>query len=92
MAVSYTHLDVYKRQVLAKSVLTLSRDYFRLRKPLERRVYELARKHCGRQPDWHISIPVLAHKSGSASPLRVFRRMIRDMVAEDCLLYTSRCV
>ncbi|MCA9184408.1 MAG: replication initiator protein A [Pirellulaceae bacterium] len=28
-------------------MLTLHRDYFRLRKPLERRVYEIARKHCG---------------------------------------------
>jgi len=32
-----------------QEVLTLHRDYFRLRKPLERRMYELARKHCGRQ-------------------------------------------
>jgi plasmid replication initiation protein len=83
--VSVTLSDWLYRAVMAKSVLTLSRDYFRLRKPLERRVYELARKHCGRQPDWRISIPVLARKSGSASPLRVFRRMIRDMVAEDHL-------
>lgn len=73
------------RAVLSKSVLTLSRDYFRLRKPLERRVYELARKHCGRQPEWRVSIEVLAHKSGSASPLRVFRKMIRDMIATDHL-------
>src|SRR5271156_5648531 len=29
-------------------VLTLHRDYFRLRGPLERRMYELARKHCGK--------------------------------------------
>ena len=83
--VSVTLSDWLYRAVLSKSVLTLSRDYFRLRKPLERRVYELARKHCGRQPDWRVSILVLAHKSGSASPLRVFRRMIRDMVAEDHL-------
>ncbi|MGB4829678.1 MAG: replication initiator protein A, partial [Paracoccaceae bacterium] len=83
--VAVTLSDWLYRAVLAKSVLTLNRDYFRLRKPLERRVYELARKHCGRQPDWRISIPVLARKSGSASPLRVFRRMIRDMVAEDHL-------
>jgi plasmid replication initiation protein len=48
------------RAVLSKSVLTLSRDYFQLRKPLERRVYELARKHCGRQPEWRISLEVLA--------------------------------
>jgi len=83
--VSITLSEWLYRAVLAKSVLTLSRDYFRLRKPLERRVYELARKHCGRQPEWRISIPVLARKSGSASPLRVFRRMIRDMVAQDHL-------
>ncbi len=69
------------RAVLAKSVLTLSREYFRLRKPLERRVYELARKHCGRQAEWTISLPVLLTKSGSTSPLRVFRKMIRDIAA-----------
>jgi plasmid replication initiation protein len=73
------------RAVLSKSVLTLSRDYFQLRKPLERRVYELARKHCGRQPEWRISLEVLAKKSGSASPLRVFRKMLRDMIAKDHL-------
>ena len=69
------------RAVVSKSVLTLSRDYFKLRKPLERRVYELARKHCGRQPEWRVGIDVLAKKSGSASPLRVFRKMFRDMIA-----------
>lgn len=73
------------RAVMSKSVLTLSRDYFHLRKPLERRVYELARKHCGRQPEWRISMAVLALKSGSASPLRVFRKMIRDMIAANPL-------
>lgn len=73
------------RAVMAKSVLTLSRDYFRLRKPLERRIYELARKHCGRQAEWHISLEVLARKSGSASPLRVFRKMVRDMIVADHL-------
>ena len=69
------------RAVLSKSVLTLSRGYFDLRKPLERRIYELARKHCGRQPEWRVSIATLHLKSGSASPLRVFRKMIRDMIA-----------
>ncbi|TMM49162.1 replication initiator protein A [Sulfitobacter sabulilitoris] len=71
--------------VLAKSVLTLSRDYFTLRKPLERRIYELARKHCGRQPDWRVSMETLCKKSGSASPLRVFRKMIRDMIRSNHL-------
>ena len=33
----------------AHEVLTVHRDYFRLQKPLERRLYKLARKHCGHQ-------------------------------------------
>jgi plasmid replication initiation protein len=35
--------------VLGREVLTLHRGYFRLRKPLERRIYELGRKHCGKR-------------------------------------------
>lgn len=73
------------RTVLAKSVLTLSRDYFRLRRPLERRIYALARKHCGAQPRWQVSVTTLAEKSGSASPRRVFRAMLREIIAEDRL-------
>ena len=38
----------------ASEVLTLHREYFRLRKPIERRIYEIARKHCGRKKRWNI--------------------------------------
>ena len=70
------------RAVLAKSVLTLSRDYFRLRKPLERRIYELVRKHCGRQPEWTVSVAVLHKKAGSSAPVRVFRAALRRMIVD----------
>jgi plasmid replication initiation protein len=83
--VTVTLSDWIYRSVLSRSVLTLSRDYFGLRKPLERRVYEIARKHCGRQPEWRIGLETLLKKTGSTSPRRVFRRMIRDMAAEDGL-------
>ncbi|MGI3167308.1 replication initiator protein A [Pseudooceanicola sp. 200-1SW] len=82
VSVTVTLSDWLFRAVLSKSVLTLSRDYFRLRKPLERRIYELARKHCGKQPEWRVSVEVLLKKSGSASPRRVFRKMIRDMIEQ----------
>ena len=85
VAVSVTLSEWLYNAVLAKSVLTLSRDYFRLRKPLERRIYELARKHCGRQDSWRISVDLLLKKSGSASPRRVFRAMLREMIAADHL-------
>ncbi len=64
-------------------VLTLSRDYFRLRKPIERRMYELARKHCGRQSEWRISLPLLQKKCGAESPLREFRRQVTKIIEED---------
>lgn len=73
------------RAVMSKSVLTLSRGYFTLRRPLERRLYELARKHCGRQPIWRVSVEVLCKKSGSSSPRRVFRAMLRDIIKSDRL-------
>ena len=85
ISVSVTLSDWLFRAVMSSAVLTLSRDYFRLRKPLERRVYELARKHCGRQDSWRISVDTLLKKSGSASPRRVFRAMLRDMIAVDHL-------
>ena len=83
--VSVTLSDWLYRAVLAKSVLTLSREYFGLRKPLERRLYELARKHCGRQAIWRVSVETLLKKSGSTSPRRVFRAMVREIIREDRL-------
>ena len=83
--VTVTLSDWIYRSVLSRSVLTLHRDYFRLRKPLERRVYEIARKHCGRQAEWRIGLETLLKKSGSTSPRRVFRKMIRDIAEEDGL-------
>ncbi|WP_425280292.1 replication initiator protein A [Roseivivax halodurans] len=85
VSVSVTLSEWLYRAVLAKSVLTLSRDYFHLRKPLERRVYELARKHCGRQPEWRISVATLHKKAGSVAPLRVFRASLRRMITENHL-------
>jgi len=71
--------------VRAHEVLTLHRDYFRLRKPLERRIYEIARKHCGLKPDWRISLPKLHLKCGSTSELRVFRQQIHRIARADAL-------
>ena len=69
--------------VLSREVLTLHRDYFRLRKPLERRMYELARKHCGKQDEWSISLDLLRKKCGSASSDKEFRRLVTIICDED---------
>ncbi len=69
--------------IRAREVLTLHRNYFRLRKPLERRMYELARKHCGRQPSWRISLELLKKKCGSASTDKEFKRLVSKIAEED---------
>ncbi|SFJ90359.1 replication initiator protein A [Jannaschia pohangensis] len=68
-----------------EEVLTLHRDYFRLRKPIERRVYELARKHCGQQKTWKITLSKLLLKTGSQSPQKRFRQMIKQLAVHDHL-------
>ena len=71
--------------IRSQEVLTLNRDYFRLGKPLERRIYELARKHCGRQSAWQISLETLLKKSGSQSSLKLFRQMVKNIARHDHL-------
>lgn len=71
--------------IKANQVLTLNRNYFRLRKPIERRIYELSRKHCGQQKEWSIALELLHKKSGSKSPLKKFRLVVKNLVTHDHL-------
>ena len=61
-------------------VTTISPDYFRIRKPLDRRIYELCAKHCGEQREWAVSLELLHKKSGSTATLREFRRAVKSLV------------
>lgn len=73
----------------ARQVLTLHPDYFRLRQPLERRIYEVARKFCGRQPEWRVRLILLHQKCGAKTILKQFRQTIRKLIAKgDLLDYT----
>jgi len=64
-------------------ILTLNRQYFKLRKPLERRLYEIARKHCGAQSLWKVGIELLRDKCGSSSTLKEFRRLLGKIIEDD---------
>lgn len=66
-----------------KNVLTLHKAYFQLRKPLERRLYELARKHCGKQDVWRIGLDKLQHKTGSTSTTKEFKRLVKAICKAD---------
>ena len=66
-------------------ILTISRDYFRLRKPLERRLYELARKCCGQNAKWHFRVETLQERTGSNSTLKEFRRMLKAIIDDNAV-------
>ena len=70
----------------ARQVLTLHPHYFRLRQPLERRIYEIVRKFCGRKAEWRISLALLHQKSGSRGNLRLFRQAVRKLAGQGDLL------
>lgn len=69
--------------VQAQEVLTLDRRYFQLAKPLERRLYELARKHVGQQTSFKIGLDKLRMKCGAQSTLKEFRRLVQTIIDDD---------
>lgn len=79
------HVEVVISEQLFKAVtnnniLTYNMKYFDLRSPYDRRLYEIARKHCGNQGKWEIGLELLWKKFGVRSPLREFRRKIKNIV------------
>lgn len=73
----------FYNSVVGCEMLTINRDYFRLRKPLERRLYEIARKHCGSQKQWSIRLDKLFTKSGSSGSLRLFKSKLKGIIEDN---------
>ncbi|MEQ1719486.1 MAG: replication initiator protein A [Hyphomicrobium sp.] len=73
------------RAVTSAEVLPISRDYFRLRAPVDRRIYEIVRKHCGRQPTWRVGVELLQKKVGSKQAEKHFNAHIRNLVRSNHL-------
>ena len=69
--------------ICADQVLSLPREYFSIEKMLVRRVYEIARKHCGRQKEWEIGLELLLKKTGSKVNLRHFRFQMEKYAREE---------
>lgn len=68
-----------------KQVLKISSDYFRIRKAIDRRIYEIARKHCGNQGEFTISLEKLHLKTGSTANRAEFKRMLKNLEKADDL-------
>ncbi len=77
--------DMVISSVEEMKVLTLHQDYFRLSRPIERRIYEIARKAVGQDENWAFLMSTLHVKSGSKGSLREFRRQMRPIIDGDYL-------
>ncbi|MDO5073158.1 MAG: replication initiator protein A [Neisseria animaloris] len=82
-SIEVTLPDWLFRSVETAQIKTISPDYFRLRKPLDRRIYELCAKHCGHQSEWMVSLETLHKKSGTTAPLRNFRIAVKSLADSD---------
>ncbi|MEQ1696012.1 MAG: replication initiator protein A [Hyphomicrobiaceae bacterium] len=68
------------RAIDAVEVLPIAKEYFRLRRPPDRRVNEIARKHCGAQATRRIMIDKLQRRVGSKQARKQFAAHLRGMV------------
>lgn len=75
--------DWFMGAIEAADVLTISDLYFRLRRPLERRLYEIGKKQLGKKPKWHIRLENLQAMTGSNAPLNKFRMNLREIIEAD---------
>ncbi|RQR62877.1 hypothetical protein DIE12_34395 [Burkholderia sp. Bp9015] len=71
--------------LLSRRILTLHPGYFDLGQGLERRLYDLAKKHCGDKLWFKIGLEKLYGKSGSAQALKYFRRDLVEAMKADKL-------
>lgn len=83
--VSVTLPDWLYRSVTSTNVLEVHKDYFRIRRPLDRRIYEIAKKHCGYNDKWHFNLETLHERSGSSASLKEFKRSIKELVKKNHL-------
>lgn len=71
---------MWRAIIKERRILAVNRAYFGLTKGLERRLYELARKHCGDQDCWRIGLPKLAKKCGTERELRKFKAELSKII------------
>jgi len=73
---------LWRAVVIDRNLLSYNRKFFCL-SPLKRRLYELARIHCGERPAFRIGLESLRDRVGTAQELRFFKSDLEAMLDED---------
>jgi plasmid replication initiation protein len=66
---------LFRAVVKDRRMLTYDPEYFKL-SPIERRLYEIARAHCGQQPAFRIGLAKLHTRVGSDTSLQNFKKVL----------------
>lgn len=70
---------LYRAIVMDRRMLTYDLTYFRLG-PLEKRLYEIARAHCGKQAGFRMGIEKLRQRVGCDMALKAFKQRLVAMI------------
>ena len=76
---------LYSSIVSHKKVLKIGKEYFQIRKAVDRRVYEIARKFCGNNQTFSITLDKLQLRVGSLIPMSKFRAQIKSLALKNNL-------
>ena len=82
---------LYRALIKDQKILTYDLSYFQL-SPIERRLYEIARVHCGQQPLFHIGLEKLQRKVGSEDRTAKFKAALREVEERQPLPEYDLCV
>lgn len=75
---------IFNSIINPKGVLTVTDEYFKIRKPTNRRLYEIVKKHLGVDKNhWKISLQKLQLKMGSNATIDKFRYNIRQSAKDN---------
>lgn len=86
-AVEITLSDWLFNSIDGLDVLTINKSYFQLHRPLERRLYEIARKHCSSKSDWIIGFDNLLKKQDLEASLKSLGECLRKSLRQTyCLI------
>ena len=77
--ITITISDWLYRAVMSEEVKSIDPAYFDLAKPLERRLYEIGKKHIGSKQIFEISLDKLYKKTGTMSPMNKFKFNIKSI-------------
>lgn len=82
--IEITMSEWFYNSIIGQEVITVNPNYFKLRKPMEKRIYEIGRKFCGKKQKFAIGLEKFKKKFGTSDKsVRSFKQKIKNIIEED---------